>query len=102
MLEIWMTYAPLISIIIVILAWILIHSIHNLKFHHNKYENVGKIKEHYGVKYRVYQYHSGTWFWETRKWFVWENYPHACYRSEEYAEQCAKNCIEREVKSGTF
>ena len=62
----------------------------------------GEIKEHYGVKYRLYKYYSGVWFWETRKNFTWSRYPHACYKCEEHANNGAKNKIERAVKSGTF
>ena len=53
----------------------------------------GKIKEHYGIKYRVYQHSPDAWSWETRKWLVWVTYPHACYGSEEKAEQAARNVV---------
>lgn len=53
---------------------------------------MSNIKEHKGIKYRVYG-NRGVWFWETRKYFIWSRYPHACYNSEEKANRCAKNCI---------
>jgi len=54
----------------------------------------GQIKKYLGVKYRVYQFSPDSWFWETRKWFIWSTYPHACYNSEAEADQAARNALD--------
>ena len=53
----------------------------------------GEIREAYGVKYRVYQHSPNAWFWETRKWMVWSDYPDACYHNAEDANQAATNVL---------
>ena len=60
----------------------------------------GPIKEYLGIKYRTYTYEYEFWFWETRKFFVWATYGHACYESQSDAEQAARNGIES-VRNGS-
>lgn len=59
-------------------------------------ENVNPIK-YRGIFYRVYEY-AGAWFWETRKWFIWSRYPHACYESYVDAQKAAKNMIDAVIR----
>lgn len=53
----------------------------------------GAVKEYCGIKYRVFQHSPTSWFWETRKWLIWEHYPHACYDNAEDADRYARSCI---------